>query len=111
MIKMLHKMGIRSHHAYMAGALSIGLSFATWALSTKAEPAGLDRADRWGIFVGEWAPTFFALGVALRLEEGGRESMQGMGGPMQEMGRGQEADTDVFDRASSGMSHRAPTGM
>ncbi|WP_398864471.1 hypothetical protein [Streptomyces pakalii] len=23
------------------------------------------RDDRWGIFVGEWAPTFFALGLAL----------------------------------------------
>ena len=27
------------------------------------------QADRWGIFVGHWAPTFFALGVALQLEE------------------------------------------
>ncbi|MEU3396626.1 hypothetical protein [Streptomyces filamentosus] len=25
----------------------------------------LERADRWGIFVGEWVPTFFALGLAL----------------------------------------------
>ncbi|WP_199810092.1 hypothetical protein [Streptomyces vinaceus] len=31
----------------------------------KAEAAGTARADRWGIFVGEWAPTFFALGLAL----------------------------------------------
>ncbi|MGW1438655.1 hypothetical protein ACWD7M_25845 [Streptomyces griseus] len=31
----------------------------------KVEPAGTARADRWGIFVGEWAPTFFALGLAL----------------------------------------------
>ena len=32
---------------------------------------GNDKAqsDRWGIFIGHWAPTFFALGVALRLEE------------------------------------------
>ena len=27
------------------------------------------QSDRWGIFVGHWAPTFFALGVALKLEE------------------------------------------
>jgi hypothetical protein len=33
------------------------------------ERADTDRADRWGLFVGEWAPTFFALGVALRIEE------------------------------------------
>ncbi|MFJ5085409.1 hypothetical protein [Streptomyces sp. NPDC088706] len=30
-----------------------------------AEAQGVDRADRWGIFVGEWAPTFFGLGLAL----------------------------------------------
>jgi len=66
MIQMLHEKGFRSEHAYTAAFLSIGLSIATWAGSLKAEPGtGLARADRWGIFVGEWAPTFFGLGLAL----------------------------------------------
>ncbi|MFI7699061.1 hypothetical protein [Nonomuraea sp. NPDC049480] len=73
MIKSLHKMGIRSNHMYVAGIGSIGLAFASWLTSRTTEHAGLDRADRWGIFVGEWAPTFFAMGVALRLEETQRE--------------------------------------
>ncbi|GAB2631515.1 hypothetical protein GCM10027168_73520 [Streptomyces capparidis] len=64
-VKKLHEAGIRSEHAYMAAFVSIGLSVLTWATSLKAESAGLDRADRWGIFVGEWAPTFFGLGLAL----------------------------------------------
>jgi len=65
-VKMLHEKGLRSEHAYCAGVASIGLSFLSWATSLKAEPgADLSRADRWGIFVGEWAPTFFALGLAL----------------------------------------------
>ncbi|PAZ15696.1 hypothetical protein CLM62_12940 [Streptomyces sp. SA15] len=67
-IKRMHEMGIRSEHAYMAGIASIGLSVFTWVTSLKAEPgpqADLARADRWGIFVGEWAPTFFGLGLAL----------------------------------------------
>ena len=65
-IKSMHEMGIRSEHAYLAGLLSIGASIAAWMGSLKAEPGvGLDRADRWGIFVGEWAPTFFGLGLAL----------------------------------------------
>ncbi|MCK2217663.1 hypothetical protein MF672_028290 [Actinomadura sp. ATCC 31491] len=84
MIKTLHKMGIKSNHMYLAGIASIGLSFASWFASKNAEPgAGLDRADRWGIFVGEWAPTFFAMGVALRIEETHREieesGMEGYG--------------------------------
>ncbi|MFJ9776086.1 hypothetical protein ACIRVF_33850 [Kitasatospora sp. NPDC101157] len=64
-IKKLHDAGVKSEHAYLAGMASIGLSFASWMVSVKAEQAGLDRADRWGIFVGEWAPTFFCVGLAL----------------------------------------------
>jgi hypothetical protein len=77
----MHQMGIRSEHAYLAAMASIGLSVAAWVSSLKAEPgphADLARADRWG--VGEWAPTFFGLGLALSqfeqeegtLQEGGR---------------------------------------
>lgn len=69
MVKKLHDMGVRSEHAYLAGAGSIVLAFASWLLSRTGESAGLDRADRWGIFVGQWAPTFFALGNALRSYE------------------------------------------
>ncbi|MET2716214.1 hypothetical protein N0X72_13080 [Streptomyces carpaticus] len=66
MVKKLHEMGVRSEHAYSAAVGSIGLSVLVWLSSLKKEPGqGLDRADRWGIFVGEWAPTFFGLGIAL----------------------------------------------
>ncbi|MFJ9033037.1 hypothetical protein ACIRQP_31815 [Streptomyces sp. NPDC102274] len=66
MIKMLHEKGLRSEHMYTAGVVSIGLAIASWVGSIKYEPiGGLDRADRWGIFVGEWAPTFFCMGLAL----------------------------------------------
>ncbi|MFG1615628.1 hypothetical protein [Nonomuraea wenchangensis] len=73
MIKTLHKMGIKSNHMYAAGLCSVGLAFASWFASRQTEHAGLDRADRWGIFIGEWAPTFMAMGVALRIEETHRE--------------------------------------
>lgn len=65
MIKKLHEAGLRSEHAYTAGLGSIAASFLAWAVSEKQEDAGRDRADRWGIFIGEWAPTFFGLGLAL----------------------------------------------
>jgi hypothetical protein len=65
-IKAMHDMGVRSEHAYLAALGSIGLSIFTWVGSLNAEQgAGVARADRWGIFVGEWAPTFFGLGLAL----------------------------------------------
>ncbi|MCS0634981.1 hypothetical protein NX801_04765 [Streptomyces sp. LP05-1] len=64
-VKMLHDKGLKAEHAYCAGFASIGLTVVSWLGSLKAEGRGMDRADRWGIFVGEWAPTFFALGLAL----------------------------------------------
>ena len=69
MLEKLHEVGIKSEYAYAGGFASIALSFVSWAIS-RANP-GHDRAqsDRWGIFVGHWAPTFFAVGIALRLEE------------------------------------------
>lgn len=69
MINTLHKWGIKSNLMYTAGIGSVGLAFTAWAASNRLENAGLERADRWGIFIGEWAPTFFAMGLALRMEE------------------------------------------
>ncbi|WP_030980603.1 hypothetical protein [Streptomyces sp. NRRL S-1824] len=65
-VKVLHEKGWKSEHAYCASFLSIGVSVASWFGfgSMKVEPLGVARADRSGIFVGEWAPTFFAIGVA-----------------------------------------------
>lgn len=69
-VKMLHDKGLRAEHCYSAGFASIGLSVLAWVASMQAEATGVSRADRWGIFVGEWAPTFFVLGLALHTYEG-----------------------------------------
>ncbi|WP_250905355.1 hypothetical protein [Nonomuraea sp. NEAU-A123] len=90
-------MGIRASHMYAAGLASIGASFATWMMSRKYEKAALARADRWGIFVGQWAPTFMALGIALRIEETHADVEE-------------EAKTEMFDRASGGVRERTHAG-
>lgn len=69
MLKQLHNSGLRAEHMYMAGIASIGFSFVSWILSKSLEKAGTDRADRWGIFDGEWAPTFIALGNGPQMYE------------------------------------------
>ncbi|MFG1707871.1 hypothetical protein ACFLIM_32155 [Nonomuraea sp. M3C6] len=75
MIKKLHEMGMRSSHMYAAGMASLCLSCATWMMSRNrtGKRSAIERADHWGIFIGQWAPTFFTLGVALRMEETHRE--------------------------------------
>lgn len=67
-MKRISDMGIRSSHAYLAGFASVGVSFVSWLLS-RGKDDSKAQSDRWGLFVGEWAPTFFALGVGLKLEE------------------------------------------
>ncbi len=72
MIKTLSGVGLRSEHAYIGGFVSIGLSVVSYLVSRKTakkDPNNKAQSDRWGLFVGQWAPTFFALGVALKLEE------------------------------------------
>jgi hypothetical protein len=59
---------VRSGHAYTAGFLSIALSLGSWLVS-RGKKDSKDQSDRWGLFIGEWAPTFFALGIALKHEE------------------------------------------
>lgn len=69
MVETLHNAGMTSEMAYTAGFVSIGLTVAAWWTSKNKESGGIDRADRWGIFVGQWAPTFFGLGNALKAYE------------------------------------------
>lgn len=64
----LSRLGVRSNHLYIAGLASVVLSFASWLLS-RGKDDSKSQSDRWGLFVGEWAPTFLALGVGLKLEE------------------------------------------
>jgi hypothetical protein len=69
MIKLLRRLGVTSDVAYLAAMASIGASVAAWAASRSMEDAPGDKADRWGIYVGLWAPTFMALGSALKIDE------------------------------------------
>ena len=70
MIRMLRNIGLTSDVAYIAAVASIGASVAAWMASKNMEDAPGEKADRWGIYVGLWAPTFMALGNAIKIEEG-----------------------------------------
>ncbi len=70
MIKFLRGLGMNSDLAYAAAIGSIGASVAAWTMSRNMEDAPGEKADRWGIYVGLWAPTFMALGNAIKIDEG-----------------------------------------
>jgi len=67
MIKYLSQLGVKSDYAYAAAFGSIVLTYISYLTSrAKSDKA---QADRWGIFIGTWAPTMFGFGTALRMEE------------------------------------------
>ena len=39
-----------------------------------------EKADQWGIYVGLWAPTFMALGIAIKTGESNNDVKTGEGG-------------------------------
>ncbi len=69
MIKKLSELGMKSDYAYIGGFGSIVVSLLTWFISRNKKGDDKAQSDRWGIFIGHWAPTFFGLGIALKLEE------------------------------------------
>lgn len=74
MLRLISESGIKSDHLFAAGFVSIAASFLSWAVSRAKADDPKSQSDRWGLFVGEWAPTFFALGVGLKLEENEQNS-------------------------------------
>lgn len=68
-INRLHRGGFKSEYAYIGAFGSIALSLVSWVVSRNKTGDSKAQSDRWGIFIGHWAPTFMALGIALKLEE------------------------------------------
>jgi hypothetical protein len=70
MVKRIGNLGLTSDMAYIAAISSVVLSIVMWFRNRGDDPA---HAERFGIFVGLWAPTLAILGHAL--EENERQLM------------------------------------
>ena len=64
-------MKLLAQFCFVAGLLSIPMSICMWAWGPDLSAAALDSAERaahkerWGLFVGLWAPTFLILSQIL----------------------------------------------
>lgn len=67
MVKALRGIGVTSEFAYILGLSSVGASIFAWARAKASDDKA--SAQRWGIFVGLWAPTFMEIGNALKVDE------------------------------------------
>jgi len=72
-LKLLHRLHVPSDAAYAMALASIFGSIAIWARRNEKNPA---NAERLGIFIGLWAPTFMIIGNALQIEEAGTPQLQ-----------------------------------
>jgi hypothetical protein len=66
LIKFLHRLRVSSDVVYGMALASIAGSIAIWAKRNEKDPA---NAERLGIFIGLWAPTFMIIGNGLHIEE------------------------------------------
>jgi hypothetical protein len=66
MIEQMRNLNITSSMAYGASLASILLSIAIWSIRRGEDSA---HAERFGIFVGLWAPTLAIFGNALEQQE------------------------------------------
>jgi hypothetical protein len=64
----MRTLGIQSDTMYLGTFLSIFGSIAIWFL-TRSETDDRAHSERFGIFVGLWAPTFWVIGNAMKEEE------------------------------------------
>jgi hypothetical protein len=62
MITLFRRVGLSQDIMYVLGLASVGADIAIWNLKKGDDKA---NAERFGIFVGLWAPTFFAIGNGL----------------------------------------------
>lgn len=67
LVNKMHKIGINSDIMAVLGFASIAGSIATWRTAKGSGDSA--HAERFGIFVGLWAPTFFALAGQLATAE------------------------------------------
>lgn len=63
------KSDLLSKVCFIAGFASIVGSIAIWYSTGGSDPEVNAHAERFGIFVGLWAPTFFILSNNLKLSE------------------------------------------
>jgi hypothetical protein len=72
LLKSLKNAGLSSDMAYAASLASVGLSIAIWSIKKQE---GRAEAERFGIFVGLWAPTLAIFANALQAEEKAAEEI------------------------------------
>jgi hypothetical protein len=98
LFRVLHRVGVPSDLFYFASLASILASVVTWRVRSEKSSA---NAERLGIFVGLWAPTFMLIGHGIQE----LEVRHGLGSP------GLEAATRNVTDAAGEVGRRAEAAV
>lgn len=68
-IRLLHRIGLRSTHLYCTSLATVGLCVGLWVRAKTVDQAQRGNAERRALFVGLWPPTLWLIGDSLRDRE------------------------------------------
>ena len=106
--KWLHRFGIPSDAAYVAALASIAGSILAWAWRNDEDAP---NAERLGIFIGLWAPTFMLIGNSLKSEEvAGREHGDELGGIAHRLQEAMDPSARKIDDAAGNFMDQEKSG-
>ena len=99
LINTLRRAGIKSDMAFAAALGSIATSIIAWRVRSDDDQG---HAERLGIFIGLWAPTFWAIGNALAIEEraGTTEPANPVTAAKELVGTAQQTGQKAYDAVS-----------
>jgi len=89
----LHRMGLPSDVFYLASFASIAASILAWRIRSEKDQA---HAERLGIFIGLWGPTFMLMGQGIQQ----LEAIRGLGSAKLE-GATQRAEREVAEATAA----------
>jgi hypothetical protein len=68
-VRLLHRVGVRSVQLHLASLTTVGLCLAMWIRAKTVDQDERGNAERRALFVGLWPPTMWLIGDSLKDHE------------------------------------------
>lgn len=68
-VRLLHRVHVRSAHLHLASLCTIGLCLGLWVRAKTVDQDQRGNAERRALFVGLWPPTMWLIGDSLKDQE------------------------------------------
>jgi hypothetical protein len=69
LVRLVHRVGVRSDHVHLASVGAVGLCIGLWIRAKTVDQDERGNAERRALFVGLWPPTLWLIGDSLLILE------------------------------------------